>query len=149
MAHRRLARLNEQIRREVSEILRTAVRDPRVGLPTVTAVNVTADLWMARVFVRPDPTKSEVDLPGVLEALERAAPFIRRELGKALRARRVPELRFEPDVSMENASRIERILQEVLPRDSASTGEGREGSTDETESPPEDGRDVEDAGEEG
>jgi ribosome-binding factor A len=115
MANRRLARLNEQIRREVSEILRTEVRDPRVGLPTVTAVNVTPDLWMARIFVRPDPTKTEGDLEGVLEGLDHAAPFIRRELGKVLRARRVPELRFEPDTTMETASRIERILQEVLP----------------------------------
>lgn len=129
MANRRLERLNEQIRREVSEILRTAVRDPRVGLPTVTAVSVTPDLWMARIFVRPDPTKSVSDLDGVLEGLDHAAPFIRRELGKALRARRVPELRFEPDTSMENASRIERILREVLPAAGAESerGEGEPG----------------------
>jgi ribosome-binding factor A len=116
MANRRLARLSEQLRREISEILRTSVRDPRIGLPTVTAVNVTPDLWMARVYVRPDPTQGGGDLEALIQGLDHAAPFIRRELGKVLRTRRTPELRFEPDTALENANRIEAILNEVLPK---------------------------------
>lgn len=115
MSKRRLARLNEQLRREVSDILRTEVRDPRVGLPTVTEVEVTPDLWLARIYVRPDPTREEADLEAMIEGLEHAAPFVRRELGRSLQVRRVPELRFLPDRTLERAQRIEEILREVLP----------------------------------
>lgn len=128
MSNRRLSRLNEQIRREVSEILRTRVGDPRVGVPTVTGVAVTHDLWLARIFVRPDPTQGSADIQEMLEGLGQAAPFIRRELGRTLSVRRVPELRFEPDTTLEKALRIEQLLREVLPPESASGGEAEEDS---------------------
>lgn len=130
MANKRQDRLNEQFKREIAEVLRTNVRDPRVGLPTVTQVDVTPDLWMARVFVRPDPSVGATD--ELMEGLEAAAPFIRRELGKVLRIRRIPELRFEEDRTLEQALRIERILSEVLPPEEA-----------EPASPPPDERDEE------
>lgn len=119
MPRRRLVRLNEQIKREISELLLVEVRDPRVGSPTVTSVEVTEDLWLARVYVRPglalaDDTEAQEVM---LEGLSQAAPFIRRALGKALKIRRVPELRFLPDRTLEDALRIERILREVAPRD--------------------------------
>jgi len=117
MSTRRLARLNEQMKREISEILRTAVRDPRVGHPTVTGVEVTPDLWMARVYVRADPSLPAGEGEELLLGLEAAAPFIRREVGKSLRLRRVPELRFMADDTLEYALRIEKILREVLPED--------------------------------
>jgi ribosome-binding factor A len=114
MAGKRQARLNEQFRREIIAILRTQVRDPRIGFPTVTAVEVTSDLWMARVFVRPDPTGGGEDL---LEGLEAAAPFIRAQLGQVLAIRRIPELRFQLDRTQEAASRIHALLAEALPRE--------------------------------
>lgn len=113
MANRRSERLNEQLRREISDILRRVVRDPRIGLPTVTRAEVTPDLWMARVFVRVGGTEAERQ--GALEGLEAAAPFIRRELSARLKVRRVPELRFEIDRTLEHASRIEELLREVSP----------------------------------
>ncbi|MEX0856341.1 MAG: 30S ribosome-binding factor RbfA [Gemmatimonadota bacterium] len=131
MSNRRLARLNEQIRREVSDILRTEVRDPRVGLPTVTEVAVTEDLWLARIYVRPDPTREDAETDDLIEGLEAAAPFIRRALGKSLRVRRVPELRFEPDTVLERANRIEQLLREVLPpSESASDPDDGSGAKD-------------------
>lgn len=152
MAGRRVPKLNEQFRREITGILRTEVRDPRIGVPTVTAVEVTSDLWMARIFVRPDPVprtpddepepaektlegkkpakkpagktsagkKLIADLdPGdaLLQGLVGASPFIRRELGRRLPLRRVPELRFEIDRSLEHAIRIESLLRSVRPAD--------------------------------
>ena len=114
---RRIARLNEQLRREISEILNQHVRDPRVGPITVTGVRVTADLWSARVLVRPALGGGEDRWEDVLEGLEAATPFVRRELGSRLRVRRIPELRFMEDRSMEHAMRIEEILNEVLPED--------------------------------
>lgn len=112
MASRRAQRLNEQLRREISEILRRSVRDPRIGIPTVTRVEVTPDLWLARVFVRAAGTAEE--RAATLAGLDGAASFIRHEL-RGLRVRRVPELRFEIDQALEHASRIEELLRDVGP----------------------------------
>ena len=79
MANRRVERLNEQLRREISDILRRDVRDPRVGVPTVTRVEVTPDLWMARVFVR--VVGSDLERQEALTGLAAAAPFVRKALG--------------------------------------------------------------------
>ena len=113
MASKRIARLNEQLKREIAELVRTDVRDPRVGLVSVTAVQVATDLGSARVYVRVlggDRERAES-----LEGLVAAAPFLRRALGQILHIRRIPELRFEEDRTMEHARRIEQILSEVLP----------------------------------
>ncbi len=113
MAGRRIPRLNEQMKREISEILRTQVRDPRVLGVTVTGVQVTPDLTLARVRVRlPD---EEVERTAALQGLEAAAPFVRRTVGQGMRIRRMPELRFIQDESLDHAARIESILREVVP----------------------------------
>ncbi len=123
MSQRRLARLNEQIKREISELLRTEVNDPRVGLPTVTVVEVTTDLWLARVYVRPGPTHEAEGPDELLAGLAKAAPFIRRALGRTLKVRRIPELRFLPDRTLEEALRLEQILREVLPESAETPSE--------------------------
>ena len=115
MASKRIARLNEQLKREIAGLVRTDVRDPRVGLVSVTAVEVASDLGSARVFVR--VLGEERERAESLEGLQAAAPFLRRELGRMLHVRRIPELRFQEDRSMEQAQRIERILSEVLPEE--------------------------------
>lgn len=113
---KRIARLNEQLKRELTELIRTQLRDPRVGLVTITGVEVARDLGSARVFVREMGTAEE--LAQSLDGLEAAAPFLRTELGKILRIRRVPELRFRADRSFEGAQRIEQVLADVLPSES-------------------------------
>jgi len=115
MSRRRLQRLNEQFKRELSELIRTGVRDPRVGLVTVTAVDITSDISLARVYVRVLGDAAEVEEG--LAGLTAAAPFLRAALGRELTIRRIPELRFQRDQSMEHALRIERILADVLPDD--------------------------------
>ncbi len=112
MASRRLARLNEQLKRELSEMIRTQVRDPRVGVVTVTGVEVASDLGSARVFVRVIGDRAE--LVETLAGLDAAAPFLRGLLGQVLHVRRIPELRFREDRSMEHARRIEQVLSEVV-----------------------------------
>ncbi len=132
MSQRRTARLNEQFKREISRVLRREVHDPRIGTPTVTAVDVTPDLWLARVFVRPGPAAPEGEGGDqLLQGLRAATPFIRRTLGSSLELRRVPELRFELDETLDRALRIERILQEVLP----AGGDGPEEGEEDGESP--------------
>jgi ribosome-binding factor A len=109
---KRLKRLNEQLKRELSELIRTKVRDPRVGPVTITGVDVAADLGSARIYVR---ALDGDDLEASLEGLEAAAPFLRTALGRSLHVRRVPELRFQVDRSYGAAQRIEQVLSEVLP----------------------------------
>lgn len=119
---KRLARLNEQLKRELSKLIRTEVRDPRVGIVTITGVDTAADLGSARIFVR---AMDDEALPEMLEGLEAAAPFLRTKLGRILHIRKVPELRFQEDRSLEGARRIEEVLAEVLPEDEAEQSEDR------------------------
>lgn len=123
-AHRR-SRLGEQLRRELSVKITHVVRDPEVGPLAVTGVEVSADLWFARVYVRPEG--SEEEKVRTLAALDRAAPFLRSVLGRELHIRRMPELRFERDTSIEAGRRIEEILREVLPERDAGEGGGAAG----------------------
>lgn len=110
---KRTARVNEQLREEISLLVRDSVRDPRVGLTTITAVESSPELDHARVYfttLGDDQEKEEV-----LAGLRSAAPFIRGQLGKRLHIRRVPELHFEVDRKLEEAQRIESLLREALP----------------------------------
>lgn len=120
---RRVPRLNEQLKREITDILRSEVKDPRIGFVTVTDVRVSADLSVARVYVSVmgGPREKEE----TLEGLRAAAPFIRGEIGRRMRIRRAPELRFELDVTLERAMRIEQLLREV--RGQGGNREGADG----------------------
>lgn len=126
MSSKRIARLNEQLKRELAELIRTQVRDPRVGVVTVTAVDVARDLGSAKVYVRAVGGSEEV--AATLLGLAAAAPFLRGLLGRMLKVRRVPELRFREDRSMEHARRIEEVLSDVIPPPTAGA-DGDEGSS--------------------
>jgi ribosome-binding factor A len=105
-------RVGEQIRDELSLMLsRGAVHDPGIGFITLTRVHVSPDLQQARVFYTSlgDPAARKE----TARALERATPFMRRQLGGALRLRRVPELDFRFDESIANQDRIEQILRDL------------------------------------
>ena len=107
----RPSRVGEQIREDLTELLAREVHDPGVGFVTLTRVSVTADLQQARVYyttLGDDKAKRESK-----RALERAVPFLRRQLGRRLRLRRIPELQFFYDESIERHDRIERILQDL------------------------------------
>lgn len=133
---KRLKRLNEQLKRELSELIRTKVRDPRVGTVTITGVDVAADLGSARVYVR--AVEGE-DLDASLQGLAAAAPFLRTTLGRTLRVRRIPELRFREDRSYQGARRIEQVLSEVLPpEDDDEPGPGEPGNAATAEHPDDD-----------
>lgn len=113
MAGRRIPRLNEQMKRDIAEVLRTQVRDPRVLGVTVTSVQVTPDLTLARVRVVVAGDSAEKK--AAFEGLEAASPFVRRAVGHGMRIRRMPELRFVEDESLDHAARIEAILRDVVP----------------------------------
>jgi ribosome-binding factor A len=112
---RRIDRLSAQLKREIAALIRTRVKDPRVGVVTVTHVRVDSDLTHARVFIR--LPGGEADRASAMEGLGAAAPFLRRELGTVLKIRRAPELVFQEDDSLDQAMRIEELLREVRPED--------------------------------
>ena len=109
-------RVGEQIRDIVSEVLaRGEVHDPGIGFITLTHVQVTSDLQIARVFYTSlgDPKARKE----TARALDRATPFFRRQIGSRLRLRRVPEIEFRFDESIEHQDRIEQILQDLHKED--------------------------------
>jgi ribosome-binding factor A len=122
---RRTERINEQLRQEISLMLRGEVRDPRVGLATITEVETSPELDHAKVYFT---AHGDEDQKGeVLSGLRSAAPFIRGQLGKRLHMRRIPELHFEIDRKLENAMRIESLLREALPEQDEQSPEGDDG----------------------
>jgi ribosome-binding factor A len=107
----RTDRVDELLRQEITSLLAREVADPRIGFATVTDVETTSDLSHARVWVsvigQPDDRRSTV------AALEHAMPFIRRELGKRLRLRRIPEFSVRLDESIERGSRVMKLIDEL------------------------------------
>src|SRR5262250_1283663 len=112
MQGRRIDRVEEQLRIELSEIIEREIQDPRIGVTTVTAVKVSPDLRHARVFVT--VLGDTAQRKKTLEGLRSAASFVRRSLGKRLHhMRRIPELTFDYDEAVEKGIRIEELLNEI------------------------------------
>jgi ribosome-binding factor A len=101
-------RVAEQIRQELAGLLTRSVHDPGIGFLTLTRAWVSPDLQLARVYYT--LLGDESARRSAARALERVTPFLRREIGRRIRLRRVPELRFEYDRNAENQDRVERIL---------------------------------------
>jgi ribosome-binding factor A len=118
-------RVADQIRAEVAGLLAREVQDPGVGFVTVTRVRVTADLQLARIYYTSLGDDRARRATG--QALDRATPFIRRQVGSRLRLRRVPEIQFVFDESVEQHERVERLLQEIHETDAARSRSERDG----------------------
>jgi ribosome-binding factor A len=104
-------RVADQIRSELALLLAREVHDPGIGFVTLTRVQVSPDLQLARVFytaLGDDKARRNSE-----KALERAASFLRRQIGSRLRLRRVPEIRFVYDESIAGQDRIEQLLNEL------------------------------------
>ncbi|OPA77638.1 ribosome-binding factor A [Paenibacillus selenitireducens] len=111
MAKIRVGRVGEQLKKELSQLIQSELKDPRIGFVTVTGVEVTNDLSQATVYLSvlgDDEQKSNT-----LKALAKANGFLRSELGKRIRLRHTPVLIFKFDSSIEYGSRIEKILGEI------------------------------------
>jgi len=109
-------RVADQIRSELATLLARDVHDPGIGFVTLTRVQVSPDLHVARVhFTALGDDKARRNSE---RALERAAPFLRRQIGSRLRLKRVPELKFVYDESIAGQDRIEQLLNELhTPKD--------------------------------
>jgi ribosome-binding factor A len=121
-------RVGEQIRQELSQIIAQQVHDPGIGFITLTRVKVTPDLQLARVLytvMGDDKQKKET-----VKALERAIPFLRRQIGSRIRLRRVPDLQFFYDESIEHQDRIEQILLDLKKERDANEADSADLSTE-------------------
>ncbi|MFC1966170.1 30S ribosome-binding factor RbfA [Chloroflexota bacterium] len=113
MAHR-IERVNSIIRQEISELLQRQVKDPRLGnFIAVTEVSTSADLKYAKVFVSRIGSKEEKQ--EMLSVLTSAAGFFRNELAKRLKLRRIPELSFKEDDSIERGALLLQLIDKVNP----------------------------------
>ena len=112
MPVQRRARIADQIQRELAELIRLEIRDPRVGMVTLTAVEISRDQSHAKVFftvLGPDAAAKDAR-----EGLQRAAGFLRTGLAHRLSTRSVPELHFAYDESIERGVRLSRLIDEAM-----------------------------------
>ena len=108
----RSARIADQIQRELAEVIRLEMRDPRVGLVTLTGVELSRDQSHAKVFFT--VLGSPSDTGDSLEGLQRAAGFLRSELARRLTTRKVPELHFSYDETVERGVRLSQLIDEAV-----------------------------------
>jgi ribosome-binding factor A len=121
----RTDRIDQLLRQEIGEILSREIQDPRIGFVTITDVETAPDLSTARVWVsvigQPDEREQ------TLKALQRAMPFVRRELGSRVRLRRIPELQIRVDDTAQRGTRVLQLLAELeggqTPDEPAAPGE--------------------------
>ncbi len=104
-------RVNEQVRRELAELIRTELKDPRVGMISLTEVAVTPDYAHAKVYFS---TLAPADnLQAVQTGLQNAAGFLRRELGRRIRIHTIPQLHFVFDQSLERGADLSKLIDEA------------------------------------
>jgi len=115
MTFKRADRVADLVKAELSDILLKQIRDPRIGLLTITDVKMSDDLRSARIyFVQMGKDKLDAELQA---GLEKAKGFLKRELGKRLNLRYMPDVFFFYDKSFEYGSRIDRLLMEIHEKD--------------------------------
>lgn len=110
-SYKRAERVADQIRMEVADILARRIKDPRVGFMTVTGVDLSPDLRIARVYVTTLQDGQEGE--SALEGLKSAHGFVRAEVGRRLGLRYTPELIFHRDMSGHHGDRIEKLLDSL------------------------------------
>lgn len=111
MQGKRLDRVNQLIKEEISTVLQRELKDPRLGFVTVTGVETSKDLRSAKVFV--SVLGAEEQWTASLAALASARGFVRNWLRQHLDLRVTPEIEFRPDRSMEHAARIQQLLRKL------------------------------------
>lgn len=108
-------RVAEQIRRELAELIRLEVKDPRVGFVTLTDVEITPDYAHAKVFFT--TLEGERAVPELAAGLRRASGFLRRELGRRIRIHTTPELHWVYDRSIERGAELSQLIDSAVRSD--------------------------------
>nr|WP_302595267.1 30S ribosome-binding factor RbfA [uncultured Cellulosilyticum sp.] len=113
MASQRLTRINEEIRREIAEIVRSEIKDPAVqdAMISVVAVDTTNDLKTAKVYISVLQENKKQD---VMAALSKAQGYIRREVARRINLRNTPEFLFRLDESIERGMQMSKMISDVM-----------------------------------
>ena len=116
---KRSDRVAQELKKEVAIILQREVKDPRIGMVTVSDVEVSRDLADAKIFVTFLFDSDQAAIEQGMAGLEKASPYIRNLVGKAMRLRIVPELRFIYDESLVEGMRMSNLVSNVIRQDEA------------------------------
>ncbi|MDH5434264.1 MAG: 30S ribosome-binding factor RbfA [Gammaproteobacteria bacterium] len=120
---KRTDRVSEQLRRELAQIIQREIKDPRLGMVTVSAVDITRDLYHATAYVTFLGLDDEKALNDALDILNQAAGYIRSLLGKRIKMRLVPNLKFVYDASIVRGSEMTALIKQARDKDSSSSAE--------------------------
>ena len=112
MAQYRLGRLGEEMKKELSDIIRYQLDDPRLTMVSILRVNVTRDLRYARVFIT--ALNQDTSLEEIADVLTQSKGYIRRELAKRIKVRYIPEPLFVPDDSIAYGMKMSKIIDECI-----------------------------------
>jgi ribosome-binding factor A len=115
----RTDRVAQQIQKEIAVILQREIKDPRLGMVTVSAVEVSRDLSYAKIFITVFNTEDENAAIQSAKVLNEATGYIRSLLGKRIRARIMPELKFVVDNSLMEGMRISNLVDSIIREDKA------------------------------
>ena len=120
MAHEysRTQRVADQVQRELAVLIQQEVKDPRVGMATVSAVEVSRDMGHAKVFVTILNTDAAEEIQAAVKALNNAASFLRGQLGRRMQLRTVPSLRFHYDDSLKRGNYLSNLIDQARAKDS-------------------------------
>jgi ribosome-binding factor A len=119
----RSRRIAEQIRRELSDIVRLELKDPRIGMITITEVEVSQDLAVAKIFFTLLGEAARIE--ETTGALQHAAGFLRSQLAHRIKVRTVPQLQFKYDVSVERGMRLSRLIDAAVANDAEHSAKKR------------------------
>jgi ribosome-binding factor A len=118
----RTRRVGEQIQRELAVLVRDEIKDPRLGMISVSGAEVSRDLSYATVYV--SVLGDDKAVTESLAVLNRAAGFLRHRLGQSMRIRSVPQLKFEFDSSLQEGARMDALINEAVSRNRPEEDEG-------------------------
>ncbi len=122
----RARRVSDQIQRELAGIIQLEMKDPRLGMVTVSAVEVTRDMSYAKVFVTFLGLDSQKEIDEALEILNEASGFLRTLLAKAMRLRATPQLRFQYDSSLRQGRKLSSLIDQAMEIEKGKPSAGEE-----------------------
>lgn len=125
----RMQRLADQIQREIAGLIRSELKDPRLGMVTISAVKVSKDMGYAEIYVTVLGKELDVDYAPSLAVLNNAAGFLRGALGKSLQVRMIPRLRFHYDEVVVRGNRMAELIHQAIDADEKNQQQSAETQT--------------------
>jgi ribosome-binding factor A len=122
----RTHRVADQMQRELALLIQREIRDPRLGMITITAVDVSRDLAHAKVYITLMNKDSDEDIAENLAILKNVAGFLRMQLGKVMKLRSVPQLHFHYDESVRRGVHLSSLIERAVAEDREHKTDGEE-----------------------